>query len=433
MNLYIEQLLEDIRLATEIAPKQENSEEAFSNEDEPESYFEDVGRYISGADEKKLSDILGIPLEVLPNPGKLTERQIGLITDELIKLLNAWNFYPDFPDGLPDHLKYKALLGIWENDFTQLSSGETHIEFCSYDQENCPFPGYCSVCNEIMEKEPGLYGLNGDTSCDLLANENISQDRLSLPEDYPEEEIFIPGIYNYCDGWCERCNFTKRCRNFATAREIELEFEQAENIQNKDPEQDQHPEITNDKHHELFDEQDFNPEEKDVFFNADPDEEEYYREQNDFFSPRKKAERHPLTSLTNEYSMAMHDWLKINHGKFMKNLTTWLAKGSADEMNGAFDNLFWYHLFIHVKMRRALNGYYEAENLEGSDYDMNGTAKVMLIGIDYSLDALRILRRYLKTEITKIDQFRKQLEKIRFMSEELFPKARNFIRPGLDE
>jgi len=22
---------------------------------------------------------------------------------------------------------------------------------------------------------------------------------------------FISGIYNYCDRWCERCNFTSRC------------------------------------------------------------------------------------------------------------------------------------------------------------------------------------------------------------------------------
>src|SRR2546422_1135077 len=25
---------------------------------------------------------------------------------------------------------------------------------------------------------------------------------------------FISGIYNYCDRWCERCNFTSRCLNY---------------------------------------------------------------------------------------------------------------------------------------------------------------------------------------------------------------------------
>src|SRR4030065_1275283 len=29
------------------------------------------------------------------------------------------------------------------------------------------------------------------------------------------EKRFIPGIYNYCDRWCERCPQTSRCLNFA--------------------------------------------------------------------------------------------------------------------------------------------------------------------------------------------------------------------------
>ncbi len=32
---------------------------------------------------------------------------------------------------------------------------------------------------------------------------------------YPNFENFIPGIYNYCDRWCERCPFTDRCMNYA--------------------------------------------------------------------------------------------------------------------------------------------------------------------------------------------------------------------------
>ena len=30
---------------------------------------------------------------------------------------------------------------------------------------------------------------------------------------------FIPGIFNYCDRWCERCAFTARCRTFAMEQE----------------------------------------------------------------------------------------------------------------------------------------------------------------------------------------------------------------------
>jgi len=30
---------------------------------------------------------------------------------------------------------------------------------------------------------------------------------------------FIPGIYNYCDRWCERCPLTSRCANYALCEE----------------------------------------------------------------------------------------------------------------------------------------------------------------------------------------------------------------------
>jgi len=32
---------------------------------------------------------------------------------------------------------------------------------------------------------------------------------------------YISGIYNACDYWCDRCAFTRRCRNFAMGEELE--------------------------------------------------------------------------------------------------------------------------------------------------------------------------------------------------------------------
>jgi len=34
-----------------------------------------------------------------------------------------------------------------------------------------------------------------------------------------QDPRFIPGIYNYCDRWCERCPLTCRCMNFALGEE----------------------------------------------------------------------------------------------------------------------------------------------------------------------------------------------------------------------
>ena len=34
-----------------------------------------------------------------------------------------------------------------------------------------------------------------------------------------EDSKYIPGIYNYCDRWCERCEFTSRCRSCTLVEE----------------------------------------------------------------------------------------------------------------------------------------------------------------------------------------------------------------------
>ena len=44
---------------------------------------------------------------------------------------------------------------------------------------------------------------------------------------------FIPGIYNYCDRWCERCAFTSRCMNYAMGQEMESSNLQLRNAENK--------------------------------------------------------------------------------------------------------------------------------------------------------------------------------------------------------
>ena len=36
-----------------------------------------------------------------------------------------------------------------------------------------------------------------------------------MPTSRRQSDRFIPGIFNYCDRWCERCEFSHRCRNYA--------------------------------------------------------------------------------------------------------------------------------------------------------------------------------------------------------------------------
>jgi len=49
---------------------------------------------------------------------------------------------------------------------------------------------------------------------------------MRFDDDYkiPEGD-FIPGIYNYCNRWCERCIYTEKCMSFAQEKVFMKEFE----------------------------------------------------------------------------------------------------------------------------------------------------------------------------------------------------------------
>ncbi len=101
----------------------------------------------------KLEDIVGIPSEVLPAENLLTSEEKAELSKIMIELMNIWNFHPEFPDELPDRLKYPHLKKVWASEQVYLGMGENKIEFCNYDETNCPFIGYCTFCDDIRKQE----------------------------------------------------------------------------------------------------------------------------------------------------------------------------------------------------------------------------------------------------------------------------------------
>ncbi len=152
MDNYINQLIEEIREATtHVKPPHE-----FRNDADPddETDFEDmshVEKYIYG-DEIPVSAITGIDADMLPPPEKLSYKQQALLTVELEKLLNSKHFALDFPQSFPADRRYPFIRKFWSENHVEMSVGTSHIEFCSYEKESCPFPGYCTTCDEIDEQ-----------------------------------------------------------------------------------------------------------------------------------------------------------------------------------------------------------------------------------------------------------------------------------------
>lgn len=154
MQRYIKQLIDDIRRATwNLRPPHKIWKESEADPDhEPEledlSYVE---KYLYG-DKEPIGAITGISAELLPPAEKLSIEQQALLSGELEKLLQYFHFYLDFPNNYPSHLKYPYICNFWQEEQVALSFGENHIEFCNYDEEQCPFPGYCDICRETAEQ-----------------------------------------------------------------------------------------------------------------------------------------------------------------------------------------------------------------------------------------------------------------------------------------
>ena len=154
MKRYLEQLIDDLHKATwNMKPPHEIWEDSEADPDD-EVELEDmsqVEKYMYG-DEEPILLITGINCEQLPPAEKLSQQQQALLAVELEKLLQYFHFYLDFPENYPAHLRYPFILKFWEEKHVALSFGENHIEFCSYDEEHCPFPGYCNTCKEVAEE-----------------------------------------------------------------------------------------------------------------------------------------------------------------------------------------------------------------------------------------------------------------------------------------
>jgi hypothetical protein len=197
---YIEQLLEDLQNATEKGAKQDprKNKTGFTGQDFPDIIAQ-VEQYSDGP-MYRLSATVGIDTVMLPADDLLSDEQTALLAPKMECLLNAFNFYPDFPQNtgkvIPSRMRYRAMRERWDSEQPVAGSGEIHLEFCSYDEEDCPFPGYCNTCNEFYA--PDDAGTDSKTT----------------------DVGFIPSIFNYCDRWCERCAFTGRCQSFAMEKEI---------------------------------------------------------------------------------------------------------------------------------------------------------------------------------------------------------------------
>jgi hypothetical protein len=126
-------------------------------------------------------------------------------------------------------------------------------------------------------------------------------------EEMARDPRFIPGIYNYCDRWCERCPFTFRCLNYVMGKEME-----AGDCQSRDAEN----EAFWDRLHETFESTMEMIEEQTEEMDFDLDDVEL----DDFLEKEENvhdaARSQPYSRTAKRYIDTVDNWFKLNEGFF---------------------------------------------------------------------------------------------------------------------
>ncbi|MEN8119641.1 MAG: hypothetical protein ABFS35_04820 [Bacteroidota bacterium] len=248
----------------------------------------------------------------------------------------------------------------------------------------------------------------------------------------------IPGIYNYCDRWCERCTFTSRCLNYDISEE-QYDSPESKDISNK---------VFWDKLGEMFkitfEMLEDTMKEQGVEI-SEQDLEEAGREEEE---KREIAKKHDCSKKSMEYTEKVKEWFESSE-EFLKakeidlnklgelNLQDENLEESLIRLNDAIEVIHWYQYQIHVKIRRAVSGkakeLKEPEIYKDFPSDADGSAKVALIGMDRSIAAWGELYQQFPEKEDSILDILVMLEKLRKRVEADLPDARAFIRPGFDE
>ena len=429
MEKYIKQLINDFKAVSWNLKEPSNLWDSADLDNENENEVEDLSyieEFVYG-EEKKISEITGIETIQLPPVEKLSEEQASLLAWEMYKLLNFFHFYPLFPAILPGKIRYRVLREKWESKQVPVSFGRVHLEFCDYDEKNCPFPGYCTTCKKIrkeVENSPkaddhfpieGLLPSKEEIE-DFLFEQKKEEIKEKIKNHVPDKN-HIPGISNYCDRWCERCPFTARCASFSLSNDLNLE---ENDLSNKEFWDDLRAMFgaTGELFTDLTREYGFDP------------------APNSIEPENRKATPSPLLIETAEaYASKITGWLKENSNLIDQTENELFSSGSRElfPLLDAMEEIQWYHLFIPAKIHRAFSHFDDQDITEFAMNDANGSAKIALVAIEHSIEAFSVILKSMEEKEDEILQFMISLSKMRKDLELAFPEARSFIRPGLDE
>lgn len=259
-----------------------------------------------------------------------------------------------------------------------------------------------------------------------------------------DDPRFIEGIFNYCDRWCERCSFTSRCMLYMM-EEGERDDLAAHDVNS---------EVFRNRLSSIFKQTQEMINGIAVEHGIDLDALNAGQNEDDE-SRRKWDSGDPLARSALQYISLVNEWFDNEYAGSRQlrdadaaqeklPLVDFDARDRASQIQEAVAVIRWYEFQIAVKINRGLI----REDFECHDSgqqalgasakarmqsDSDGAAKVALIGIERSINAWARLREHLPRKAESIAPILLHLEQLRHATEQAFPKAQSFVRPGFDE
>ena len=255
-------------------------------------------------------------------------------------------------------------------------------------------------------------------------------------EKYDINPNHIPGIYNYCDRWCERCPFTSRCLNF------EMSEEKFGDIQDGDIDNEVFWQRLSETFQETMTMLKEMAEERGIDLDSLDLE-----DSQDLEDPlEEKSVVHIASHMAKSYIDTVEKWFNENVYIFEDDARQMAAAHVADSSESQLQEdtvslidsvevIRWYQHQIYVKLKRAIhssqNEDFEIQN--GFPKDSDGSTKVALIGMDRSISAWGKMTKYFPDQKENILNIINHLDRLRRQTEKKFPAARAFVRPGFDD
>ena len=157
------------------------------------------------------------------------------------------------------------------------------------------------------------------------------------------EKRSIPGIYNYCDRWCERCPQTSHCLNFSISEE-EFSNPEMRDIRN---------EAFWNKLSEILKETMEVLRESAKEWGIELETSDAMADIEELRMKDAAAKNHLLYRAAKRYSELVEDWFRGRENLFFETVAAAREGVSLDE---AIEVIQWYQYFICAKVMRAVRG-----------------------------------------------------------------------------